>query len=54
MTGSVDERGAVSVIYLHFSKAFDTICHNILVSKLGRYGVDGWTTGWVKKKKNNK
>ena len=49
MTGSVDARKAVNVIYFHFNKAFDTISYNIPVSKLGCYGLDGWTTRWVKK-----
>ena len=37
----VDERRAVDVIYLNFcSKAFDTISHNALISKLGCYDLD--------------
>jgi len=49
MAGSVNERKAVSVIYLYFNKAFDIISHSILVSKLGCYGLDVWTTRRLKK-----
>ncbi|GAB0207209.1 mitochondrial enolase superfamily member 1 [Grus japonensis] len=43
MTGWVDEGRAVDVVYLDFSKAFDTVSHNILVSKLRKCGLDEWT-----------
>ncbi|CAM4377561.1 unnamed protein product [Caretta caretta] len=47
ITGSVDEGKAVDVIFLDFSKAFDTVSHSILVSKLKKYGLNGCTTRWV-------
>ena len=31
VTGLVDEGRAVDVVYLGFSKAFDTISHNIII-----------------------
>ncbi|GAB0210180.1 mitochondrial enolase superfamily member 1 [Grus japonensis] len=40
MTGWVDEGRAVDVVYLDFSKAFDTVSHNILISKLRKCGLD--------------
>ncbi|GAB0186403.1 mitochondrial enolase superfamily member 1 [Grus japonensis] len=46
MTSWVDEGRAVDVVYLDFSKAFDTICHNILISKLRKCGLDEWTVRW--------
>ncbi|GAB0202828.1 mitochondrial enolase superfamily member 1 [Grus japonensis] len=38
MTGWVDEGRAVGVVYLDFSKVFDTISHNVLIKKLGCVG----------------
>ncbi|CAM5155373.1 unnamed protein product [Natator depressus] len=47
ITGSVDEGKAVDVLFLDFSKAFDTVSHNILASKLKKYGLDEWTIRWI-------
>ncbi|CAM5084992.1 unnamed protein product [Natator depressus] len=47
ITGSVDEGKAVDVLFLDFSKAFDTVSHSILVSKLKKYGLDEWTIRWI-------
>ncbi|CAM5145092.1 unnamed protein product [Eretmochelys imbricata] len=47
ITGSVDEGKAVDVLVLDFSKAFDTVSHSILVSKLKKYGLDECTIRWV-------
>ncbi|CAM4555088.1 unnamed protein product [Lepidochelys kempii] len=47
ITGSVDEGKAVDALFLDFSKAFDTVSHSILASKLKKYGLDEWTIRWI-------
>ncbi|GAB0178363.1 hypothetical protein GRJ2_000301600 [Grus japonensis] len=48
VTRSVDDRKAVDVIHLDFSKAFDTVSHSTLLEKLAAHGLDGRTLHWVK------
>ncbi|GAB0204059.1 mitochondrial enolase superfamily member 1 [Grus japonensis] len=48
VTRLVDEGKAVDVIYLDFSKAFNTVSHSILLEKLAAHGLDGCTLCWVK------
>jgi len=48
VTHVVDEGKAVDVIYPHFSKAFDTVSHSILLEKLAAHGLDGCMLRWVK------
>jgi len=42
ITGWVNGRRAVDVVYLGFSKAFDTVSHSILVMKLRKCRIDEW------------
>ncbi|GAB0178158.1 mitochondrial enolase superfamily member 1 [Grus japonensis] len=48
VTHLMDEGKAVDVVYLDFSKAFDTISHSILLQKLAAHGLDGHILRWVK------
>jgi len=47
MTGWVGEGRAVDVVCLDFSKAFDTVSHNILLGKLRKCGLDEWSVRWI-------
>ena len=44
----MDEGKAVDLVYLDFTKVFDTVPHNILVEKLAAHGLDGCTLQWVR------
>ncbi|PKU36582.1 rna-directed dna polymerase from mobile element jockey-like [Limosa lapponica baueri] len=47
MAGWVDEGRAVDVVYLDFSKAFDTVPCNIVIGKLRKCGLVEWTVRWT-------
>jgi len=48
VTCLVEEGKALDVVYLDFSKAFDTVSHCILLEKLAARGLDGCTLHWIK------
>jgi len=47
MTSWVNEGRAVDVVYLDFSKAFDTVSHNSFIYKFRKRELDDWTVGWI-------
>jgi len=44
---SVNMGRAMGVVYLDFSKAFKSMFHSLLLDKLTRYRLDGWSARWV-------
>ncbi|KAK4830472.1 hypothetical protein QYF61_011196 [Mycteria americana] len=47
VTCSVNMEQAVDIVYLDFSKAFDTVFHSLLLEKLMHYSLDKWSVQWV-------
>lgn len=43
----VDEGGVMDVILFDYSKAFDVVCHDILLAKLHHLGIQGRVLDWI-------
>ena len=50
----LDQSNSVLSIFIDFSKAFDTVPHNILLQKLDHYGIRGPVNAWFKDYLNNR
>ena len=47
ITEALDQGESVVGVFLDFSKAFDTVDHNILLQKMNRYGICGVELQWI-------
>ena len=47
-TTAIDHGYGIDVIYLDYRKAFDTVWHSGLYTKLVGYGIDGKVLTWLK------
>ena len=47
-TSSLDNNIPVDILYLDFRKAFDTVPHCRLFTKLAAYGIHGKLLDWIK------
>ena len=44
----MDKRCPIDIVFIDFSKAFDFVCHNILLTRLYKYGVHRNLLNWCR------
>ena len=47
-TNAIDNGDSIDTVYIDFTKAFDEVPHNILMSKLNLIGINTETLHWIK------
>ena len=47
LTLNMDQGRQTDVLVMDFSKAFDKVCHSLIVHKLNHYGVQGNLNAWI-------
>ena len=48
LSSSLQEGKQVDMLIMDFAKAFDKVCHSLLVHKLCHYGIQGKVNRWIK------
>ena len=47
ITGMIDQGQVVDLVFMDYSKAFDSVCHQTLLNKLHSIGIQGCLLGWM-------
>ncbi len=54
ITGMTDQGEPIYFVYFDFLKAFHSVCHRLLVKKMGAMGINLEITRWVEEFLNNR
>ena len=47
LTSNLDKGQQVDILVMDFAKAFDKVCHSLLIHKLQHYGIRGKISSWI-------